>query len=162
MPVASLCIHSSDPRFNSRFAAHHRSSPPSPEPPSAGESVAVDVVLSVGQVHHPPTRKDTLKLLVLSDLPDSPWFDAGVHRSLRAPASFLNLTCGPPCQPLFYSPSNRFLLAPSGKIRFLLCACAFPAEAFSVFSVKTLELFCFITDKSLDRNLYNFLIKRDF
>ena len=87
LPVASLCIHSSDPRFNSRFAAHHQSSPPSPEPPSARESVAVDVVLSVGRVHHPPTRKDTLKLLVHSDLPVSPWFDAGDHRSLRAPAS---------------------------------------------------------------------------
>ena len=61
-----------------------------------------------------------MKLLVPSDPPDSPWFDAGVHRSLRAPASFLNLTCGPPCQPLFYSPSNRFLLAPSGKYVFSL------------------------------------------
>ena len=46
------------------------------------------MVLSDARVHHPPTRKDTLKLLVHSDLPVSPWFDAGDHRSLRAPANF--------------------------------------------------------------------------
>ena len=65
------------------------------------------MVLSDDQVHHPSTRKDTLNLLVHSDLPNSPWFDAGDHRSLRAPASsvgVLNLTGGTPRQALFFSP----------------------------------------------------------
>ena len=108
LPVASLCIHSPDPRFNSKFAALHRRSPPSPEPPSAGESVAVDVVLSVGRVHHPPTRKDMLKLLVHSDLPVSPWFDAGDHRSLRAPANFF--------KPDMWTPLSASILFPPRTI----------------------------------------------
>ena len=76
------------------------------------------MVLSVGRVHHPPTRKDTLKLLVHSDLPVSPWFDAGDHRSLRAPANFLNLTCGPPLSASILFSLETFSVGAFGQIRF--------------------------------------------
>jgi hypothetical protein len=33
-----------------------------PEPPSAGVEATIDVVLADDQVHHPPTRKNTLNL----------------------------------------------------------------------------------------------------
>ena len=122
LPVASPCISRSDPHFNLKLAALHRSSPSSPEPPSDGDSVAVDVVLPVGRVHHPPTRKKTLKLLVPSVSPNSPWFDAGVHRRLRAPASLFKPDMRAPRVSLCSFSPNRFLLTPSGKIRLLSCA----------------------------------------
>ena len=115
----------------------HRSSPPSPEPPSAGESVAVDVVLSDDQVHHPPTRKNTLNLLVPSDLSASPWFNAGDHRSLRAPGSsvgVLNLTGGtPPRQPLFFFPLEPFSESAFRQMCFLLGLALFFRNHFLVF-----------------------------
>ena len=125
LPVATPCIPLSDPHFNLKLAALHRISPSSPEPPSAGESVAVDIVLPVGRVHHPPTRKRTLKLLVPSVPPNSPWFDVGVHHSLRAPASFSNLTCGPRVSASVLFHLEPFFVDAFGQIRFLLCACAF-------------------------------------
>ena len=120
------------------------------------------MVLSDGQVHHPPTRKDTLILLVHSDLPDSPWFDAGDHRSLRAPARFFKPDMWTPHVSLSSFTPEAFSVGAFGQSTFSLWAGAFLFEPFSVFSVKPLELFCFITDESLDRNPYNFLMKRYF
>ena len=57
---------------------------------------------------------------------------------------------------------EAFSVGAFGQSTFSLWAGAFLFEPFSVFLVKSLDIFCFITDESLDRNLYNFLIKRDF
>ena len=57
---------------------------------------------------------------------------------------------------------DPFSVGAFGQSTFSLWVCAFLFEPFSVFSVKPLELFCFIIDESLDRNPYNFLIKSDF
>ena len=102
---------------------------------TGGESVAVDVVLSDAQVHQPPTRKDTLILFVHSDLPDSPWFDAGVHRSLRAPASFLNLTCGPPMSASILFPLETFSIGALGQNTFSLLS----------WRVSFRSVFCFLS-----------------
>ena len=114
------------------------------------------MVLPDDQVHHPPTRKDTLNLLVHSDLPDSPWFDAGDLRSLRAPARFFKPDMWTPHVSLSYFTPEVFSVGAFGQSTFSLWAGAFLSEAFSVFSGKPLELLCFITDESLDKNLYNF------
>ena len=103
-----------------------------------------------------------LKLLVHSDLPDSPWFDAGDHRSLRAPARFFKPDMWTPHVSLSSFTPEAFSVGAFGQSTFSLWAGAFLFEPFSVFSVKPLELFCFITHESLDRNSYNFLIKSDF
>ena len=68
--------------------------------------------------HHQLTRKGILSTEVLSDLPNSPWFDAGDHRSLRAPASFLNLTCGPPLSASILFSLEPFSVGAFGQILF--------------------------------------------
>ena len=74
-------------------------------------------MLSDAQVHHPPTRKDTLKLLVHSDLPVSPWFDAGDHRSLRAPASLFKPDMWTPLSASILFPLETFSVGAFGQIR---------------------------------------------
>ena len=107
-------------------------------------------MLPDAQVHHPPTRKDTLILLVHSDLPDSPWFDAGDLRSLRAPARFFKPDMWTPHVSLSFFPREPFSVGALGQSTFSLRAEVFYSEPFSAFSVKSLDLFYFITDWSLD------------
>ena len=104
------------------------------------------MVLSDGRVHHPPTRKDTLKLLVHSDLPDSPWFDAGDLRSLRAPARFFKPDMWTPHVSLSSFTREPFSVGAFGQSTFSLLADVFYSEPFSAFSVESLDIFCFITD----------------
>ena len=86
---------------------------------------------------------------------------AGDHCVSRAPAKsaalfvYSNLTGGTRCQPLCPFYTKRFLKTPSAKCAFPLGWRSFCRSVFCFYKL-ALEILCFITDESLDKNPYNF------